>query len=657
MGPTGFSGPVTTPAANGPAARFPACVPPLTDGVVLLRAHSADDVPRIVEQCQDAEMLAWTIVPRPYDDASARGFLEFVEVGWNEAVGDDPRAVRHWAVARAEDPDRFLGSIHLQPTGGGSAEVGYGMHPRARGAGLMPRAVRLLQSYAVHEMGVDTVHWRALVGNWSSRRVAWACGFTHAGTLRAALTHPTLDGSGVHDADGWAASWRAGEPTVPRHPWYAPVELRANGLLLRAWRDEDGAALGAARDEVADRFLPGLVPTATTYGVWLADRREREASGTGVAWAIVADPTDPTEATHPDGARESAVLGGIHLFDMGNARRAGNATVGVFVLPQARGQGLFGYALEVVLDHAFTPVEAGGLGLARVRSDADVANTASVRAMLRAGMTYVGTTREERPDTRAGFSGERVDMCSFEVLAGDDRAMIGELNRRGWSRPRTIYGDGVRLREFTEDDAPFVARLMRDPEFGPAHRADAGEADARRWVIRGLAENYRGRELRWAICPMDPPPGFAAGEPVGCVRAFGLDGLLYSGDAEIGYTLHPHARGRGLAAAAARALVDYLLAPTGKDGYGLRRVTAITAPENVASQCVLQAAGLSRWFVDPCVVLPHSPASDLWRYGRLNHVCVRALADPGRPDTGPPPGSVPSTNPFVGAPDSPGARP
>lgn len=620
---------------------FPTCVPELTDGVILLRAHREEDLPRIVEQCRDADTLAFTTIPRPYDESHARSWLAAIRNGWVA----EPPTTWHWAIATADDPDAFLGTIDLRPTGGGSAETGYGLHPDGRGRGLMARALRLLQGYvAAHpELGIEVIRWRAVAGNWASRRVAWACGFTHEGTQRSLLAQPTPDGTATRDVDGWVASWRVGEATGPRHPWYdVPVltlpDVGVGGILggqavdlpagllavrLRPWREGDGAALPVELDEVAARFLPRVVPTRSTYDAFLLDRREREASGTGVAWAIVGGRGARGEAG--DDAEE--LLGGIHLFDIAHTRRAGNGTVGVFLLPAARGRGLFTRALGVVLDHAFAPVADGGLGLARVRSDADLANVASVRSMLRAGMTYVGMTREERPDTRPGFLGERVDMCALEALASDDREVVGEFNRRGWSRPRTIWGDGVLLREFRESDAAAVARLMRDPEFGPEHRPNAGEADARRWIIRGLAGNYRRFTLRWAICPRQD--GHIEEAPVGYIRAFGLDERLYRDDAEIGYTLHPDARRRGLATAAARALVAYLLTPAEDDGYGLRRVTAITAPENIASQRVLEAAGLRRWFVDPQVVAPdadegtrsacqgENPSPDRWRYGRL----------------------------------------
>lgn len=599
----------------------------LTDGVVLLRAHALADLAGIVAQCRDPEMLAFTTVPRPYDEAHARGFLTTIRTEWEGQAAEDRGW--YWAIEDVAHPGVYRGGIHLRRDGLGAAEIGYGLAPQGRGRGLTARAVRLLLAYAAAH-GLHTVRWRAVVGNWASRRVAWSCGFTHEGAHRALLPQPSEDGSRTLLRDGWIATWQAGEPMEPRQPWYVPAELAADGLLLRPWREEDGTAMPAELDEVAARFLPGMVPTRSTYGAWLLERREREASGTGVAWAIVAGHGGDGHGGDGDG-HGGHVVGGIHLFDIQHARRAGNATLGVFVLPHARGRGVFPRALDAVLDHAFAPVAAGGLGLARVRSDADLANRPSVRAMLRGGMTYVGMTREERPDTRPGHEGERVDMCQFEVLASDDRAVVGEFNRRGWTPPATIHGEGVVLREFTESDVAAVARLMRDPEFGPEHRPHATEADARRWIIRGLAGNYRRFTLRWAICPADGSgvPGWAPDEPVGYIRAFALDGRLYAGDAEIGYTLHPDARRRGLASAAARALTDYLLTPAEDGGYGLRRVTAITAPENVASQKVLAAAGLTRWWVDRQVLAlgefgstrsgfqGEEPSPNRWRYGRI----------------------------------------
>lgn len=58
-------------------------------------------------------------------------------------------------------------------------------------------------------------------------------------------------------------------------------------------------------------------------------------------------------------------------------------------------------------------------------------------------------------------------------------------------------------------------------------------------------------------------------------------------EVEVGYRLRPQAWGRGYATEGARALVRY-----GFDTVGLYRIIGLTHPDNVASQRVLQKAGL-----------------------------------------------------------------
>jgi RimJ/RimL family protein N-acetyltransferase len=60
------------------------------------------------------------------------------------------------------------------------------------------------------------------------------------------------------------------------------------------------------------------------------------------------------------------------------------------------------------------------------------------------------------------------------------------------------------------------------------------------------------------------------------------------GVAEIGYTLHPRAQGRGFASEAAAALVDELIAH-----HGIHRIIAELDPQNVASMRVLEAIGMT----------------------------------------------------------------
>jgi RimJ/RimL family protein N-acetyltransferase len=65
-------------------------------------------------------------------------------------------------------------------------EVGYWMHPDARGKGLMTAAVRRAVRYAFDELGCRRLFLRAAAGNAASQHVARQAGFRHVGTDRAA---------------------------------------------------------------------------------------------------------------------------------------------------------------------------------------------------------------------------------------------------------------------------------------------------------------------------------------------------------------------------------------------------------------------------------------------------------------------------------------
>ena len=70
----------------------------------------------------------------------------------------------------------------------------------------------------------------------------------------------------------------------------------------------------------------------------------------------------------------------------------------------------------------------------------------------------------------------------------------------------------------------------------------------------------------------------------------GLQPLEHRGpEIELGYDLHPDAWGRGLATEAARAVIGEAFGPLGVD-----RVVAVVKPDHVASQRVLEKAGLHR---------------------------------------------------------------
>jgi aminoglycoside 6'-N-acetyltransferase len=146
-----------------------------------------------------------------------------------------------------------------------------------------------------------------------------------------------------------------------------------------------------------------------------------------------------------------------------------------------------------------------------------------------------------------------------------------------------VHTERLTLRAMTQDDAEDLA----------ARRSDPVTAEFQAWSLpysperaRALIEDVNGHP--WAT------PGewhqlavveTASGRVVGDL-AFFLAANGHSG--EIGYTLHPWARGQGFATEAAGALVDHLVREL-----GLHRVEASTHPGNAASNRVLERLGFT----------------------------------------------------------------
>lgn len=360
----------------------------LTDGRVRLRRHRDDDVDGMVEQCTDTESQRWTTIPVPYERRHAEEFLAQTADGWRNG------SMSAFAIA---DPttDEFQGTIDVRPDGTGGAEVGYGLHPSARGKGVMTAALRLVADWALDpaRLGLEVLRWQAFVGNWASRRTAWKAGFRMEGTLRGATVQ-----RGVR-RDDWVASLRAGEPRQPVGRWLRAEVLKGERVTLRPFRESDAdACVEACTDPVSRAWLPELpdpytVDDALTY---IRSREEEHATGRGVYWCA-ADADD-------------ACVGSFGL--MGIAR--GSAEIGYWVHPRARGRGVAAEAVRLACAHALAPVEVGGLGLHRVDLRAADGNAASHRVAERAGFTRVGRQRgHPMPD------GSYQDLVTYDLVARD----------------------------------------------------------------------------------------------------------------------------------------------------------------------------------------------------------------------------------------------
>lgn len=136
------------------------------------------------------------------------------------------------------------------------------------------------------------------------------------------------------------------------------------------------------------------------------------------------------------------------------------------------------------------------------------------------------------------------------------------------------------LRELADADAPFLVELLNDPDW-LRHIGDRGvrtEEDARAYVANGPAASYarHGYGLWCVERTVDRTP-------------LGICGLLKRDalpEPDLGFAFLPAARGRGYAHEAAGATLAH-----GRAAFGMRRVLAITSPDNAVSGRLLLRLG------------------------------------------------------------------
>ena len=224
---------------------------------LVLSVPTGDDLDRITDICQDADIQEWTSVPRNYQRSDAQFFVEqVVAKGWSEG-----RELT-WAIREADagaPPDLvgMLGITLSGPENARTGEVGYWLAAAARGRGTMTRAVAALIDMAFDPkgpLGLSALRWRCEihetshgpVPNWASWKVAWSLGFQREGRVRRFLPH---DGR-LHD--GWIATLLPGDPREPRAPWDGPVET--GGVLPLVAHDGVGEREGDDPEALVRRF-------------------------------------------------------------------------------------------------------------------------------------------------------------------------------------------------------------------------------------------------------------------------------------------------------------------------------------------------------------------------------------------------------------------
>ncbi len=322
-------------------------------------------------------------------------------------------------------------------------------------------------------------------------------------------------------------------------------------IVLRDLRESDieDVALACA-DPDTQRFIDRLPApyTREDAAAWVATAT-RSPGGPGAVWAI-ADPAS------------DRLIGSVAL---------GEASIGYWVAPWARGRGVGTAAAREATAWAF------GHGYHRLELTTHLENVASQRIALALGYRPEGIRRGAVPARGGGHE----DRVVFARLADDPD---GPTRRLLPDLPHGALTDGVvTVRPTMPADAAHLHRLHTLPEVVATSvppLAPSPETTRRRCAE--AATNWlTGNRADMVICDA------GTGAPAGDI------GLYYDAppllEAMVGYSLLPEYRGRGLTARAVDLVAQWAFAQV-----GLARLVAGTAPDNVASQRVLERAGFLR---------------------------------------------------------------
>ena len=149
--------------------------PPLSDGVITLRAKRQDDIDALVAICQDPAIPRWTRVPQPYTRRDAEAWIAVSELDLQAGHAIDWFAV--------DDQDEVLASLAIQHIRADEriGEVGYWVAAAARGQGIATRGVRLVTDWGLGALGLATLEIMTHEDNAASQGVARAAGYEHTG--------------------------------------------------------------------------------------------------------------------------------------------------------------------------------------------------------------------------------------------------------------------------------------------------------------------------------------------------------------------------------------------------------------------------------------------------------------------------------------------
>ncbi len=146
---------------------------------------------------------------------------------------------------------------------------------------------------------------------------------------------------------------------------------------------------------------------------------------------------------------------------------------------------------------------------------------------------------------------------------------------------KVLETERLLIRQFSTDDAGFILRLLNEPSFiqNIGDRGVRTLEDALEYLVKGPITSYQRNRFGLSLVVLKE-----SGASIGMCGLIKREALE---DVDIGYAFLPKYWSKGYAVEAAMAVKEYA-----RDVIGLKRLVAITDPENQASIRVLEKLGL-----------------------------------------------------------------
>ena len=348
---------------------------PITLGTTRLRPLSELDADAYAAGTRDEAVRRFGHLPEPdYTPESVRRMIR-EEV----AAGLSSGTLALLALADAET-DRFVGSLVLFDVSSEAAEVGFWIHPDARGDGHARRGLELASRFA-HTSGLRTLTARTLPENKASQRCLTTAGFREV--ERRVATTP---------AGQQQELFHYRRDLVPTAQWPLVTER----LHLRPHNVDDAEWLYElySRPDVARYLLDEPWTAEVTHDKLTERLAKTDIDGETGALALVIE-------------HDGVPIGDVALWLTDHEHRQGE--IGWVLDPAHGGQGFASEAVRAVLALGFDHYR-----LHRITAQMDARNSASAALARRVGL------RLEAHHVQDWFSkGEWTDTLIFARLASE----------------------------------------------------------------------------------------------------------------------------------------------------------------------------------------------------------------------------------------------